>query len=87
LCNTTITLNEKLLSILGPKKITPQWVIPITCDKHPETKVEYYCSKHEIFICLKCAFDDHSSHKEKSVKPVENINSIAGYLDQVSTII
>jgi general stress protein 26 len=36
----------------------------IVCKKHKNREVEYYCSEHDSFMCLKCMID-HLDHKSK----------------------
>jgi hypothetical protein len=53
-----LVTNEDILE-MTPEKIDSI----VVCAKHPNRKIEYYCSHDDIYMCLKCMID-HLDHKE-----------------------
>ena len=67
----------------------------LTCDNHPDNRVEFYCEDENVFYCVKCAVTEH--HRCTNVKTVQEITkkddnaenvvqSSAGLLGSLSTL-
>jgi len=56
-------LNAKILELVTGKD--PEALNPdnqVTCPKHVDKDVEYFCRQCSKTVCVKCIFDEHNGH-------------------------
>ncbi|XP_013407932.1 tripartite motif-containing protein 3-like [Lingula anatina] len=46
----------------------------ISCEKHPNNELKYYCEDDDTIICCECIITEHSGHRISSVEQVAKCN-------------